>query len=54
MRPTVTMEWTLDDGAVKTFEMSVHQYQKVRYDTAKALGAMEDRGRGQGRARAGG
>mmetsp|Transcript_21881 Transcript_21881/g.65598 ORF Transcript_21881/g.65598 Transcript_21881/m.65598 type:complete len:148 (+) Transcript_21881:149-592(+) len=42
MRPTVTMEWTLDDGRVEAFEMSVDQFQKMRYDTAKALRAMQE------------
>jgi len=42
MRPSVSMEWTLSDGRVETFEMSVDQFQRLRYDTAKQLRTMQE------------
>lgn len=42
MKPSVMMEWTLDDGRVKTFEMDVAQFEKLRYDVARLLRNMQE------------
>ena len=42
MKPSVMMEWTLSTGDVKTFEMNVEQFTKLRYDTARLLRTMQE------------
>jgi hypothetical protein len=41
-RPSITMQMTLSDGRIKTFECSVQQFQKLRYQIAKTLKAVQD------------
>jgi hypothetical protein len=42
MKPSVCMVWTLDDGSIKTFEMDVPQFEKLRYDVARLLRSMQE------------
>ena len=42
MKPSVMVELSLSDGSIKTFEMDVDQFQKLRYDTARLLRQMQE------------
>lgn len=42
MKPSVMIELTLSDGTIKSFEMNVEQFQKLRYDTARMLRNMQE------------
>mmetsp|Transcript_15633 Transcript_15633/g.35796 ORF Transcript_15633/g.35796 Transcript_15633/m.35796 type:complete len:263 (-) Transcript_15633:28-816(-) len=42
MRPAILMQWTLSDGSIETFEMSVEKLQDLRYDVAKCLQGLKD------------
>jgi len=39
---SVMVELSLSDGSIKTFEMDVDQFQKLRYDTARLLRQMQE------------
>lgn len=41
MRPTILMEMTLSDGRVRIFEVSVQQFNQLRYGVAKMLKDMQ-------------
>ncbi|EKX38279.1 hypothetical protein GUITHDRAFT_154763 [Guillardia theta CCMP2712] len=42
MRPTILMQWTLSDGSIETFEVSVDKLQDLRYDVAKSLQELKE------------
>lgn len=42
MRPSIMMELTLSDGSIKTFEMHIEQFHKLRYSVARVLRNMQD------------
>jgi len=41
-RPSITLQVTLSDGAIKTFECSVEKFHQMRYNVAKLLKNMQD------------
>jgi COMM domain containing 5 len=41
MRPTIMMEMTLSDGCIRTFEVSVQQFNQLRFGAAKMLKDMQ-------------
>ncbi len=41
MRPTIVMQMILSNGQIKTFEVSVHQFNQLRHGTAKLLQEMQ-------------
>ena len=41
MRPTIFMQMILSNGLIKTFEVSVHQFNQLRYGAAKLLQEMQ-------------
>mmetsp|Transcript_12323 Transcript_12323/g.16631 ORF Transcript_12323/g.16631 Transcript_12323/m.16631 type:complete len:150 (+) Transcript_12323:55-504(+) len=42
MRPSVMMRLALSDGQIKTFEMSIEQFHKLRYSVARVLRNMQE------------
>jgi hypothetical protein len=42
MKPSVLMQLSLTDGSVRTFEVSMEQFHKLRYNVAKVLKDMRD------------
>ncbi|KAJ8603778.1 hypothetical protein CTAYLR_000338 [Chrysophaeum taylorii] len=42
MRPSVMMELTLSDSRVRTFEMNLEQFHKLRYSVARVLRNMQE------------
>jgi hypothetical protein len=41
MRPNILLQCTLSSGEIKTFEVSVEQFNQLRYGTAKVLHDMQ-------------
>uniref|UniRef100_A0A7S3CZ28 COMM domain-containing protein 5 n=1 Tax=Palpitomonas bilix TaxID=652834 RepID=A0A7S3CZ28_9EUKA len=42
LKPSITMELSLTDGSVKTFEMSIEEFHELRYNVAKLLKEFHD------------